>query len=163
MKKSLSLLLMFVLCLSLFSLTACSKKVESDEHFGYKLDYIEEHFPYDSINYKSELIPHSIPEMFRLVDSSDDETIFRFESVCNPEGYCDCIGVHGRTPEEVIGYIDILNREFDLFDDDIQIDSKVYEGGVITIGNIGMAGGIRINYVSDKIYYYIQLWKTAQS
>lgn len=119
MKRTISTIL---LCIVLLTLCSCgTKKVESKYHFGYKLDYIKENFPIDSLELFAESDSHVAYEK-----GEDDRISFiKYED----SDYVDYIMITASTKEDSVKYFEALEKEFDFFEEDADLIDDIKHQG----------------------------------
>lgn len=114
MKKT--LLLAVISLFSLVSLIGCKdKKVESNEHFGYTLDYIKKELKIDSFDFQS-----NFPEQLIYSNENGDAFCF-FTSHPEKYEYIDYIVIDAATSEDLFSYLEQANQVLDLYSES---DSK---------------------------------------
>lgn len=142
--------LVFITLTIMLALSACgTKKVESKYHFGYDLDYIQENFPIDNLEFKTKSDTH----IFYKHNEYEYVTFCMYKDT----EYIDYIMISANSKEDMIRYFELIEEEFDLFEndeellDDLKHKEKVsdyYDGtkvGVLEPGDIWLSYSIEMH------------------
>lgn len=101
-----------IFLLSTFFLVACQeKKVQSDEHFGYTVDYVREKFSPNSFS----IFENEDPELLLQYINEDQELLFFCASQPEDYEYIDYITITAANPENLFSYLEQINQFMDLY------------------------------------------------
>ncbi len=119
MKKTILSVLLGVILLILCS--CGTKKIESKYHFGYKLDYIKDNFPIESL----ELFAESDDHVAYKKGDTDRISFTKYED----SDYIDYIMITASTKEDSVKYFEALEKEFDFFEEDEELIDDIKHQG----------------------------------
>lgn len=156
MKKT--LLLTFASLFLVLSLVGCGKKkVESDEHFGYNFEYVQENF--------------DVPEGFELLSSKNSSTLSYSNPVTNEkisfmlyhnDSYIDYFYILSTDKENIKQYFESINTLLDITDSNKEInDIRSLIDSDAQLGSIYLSDETRVDYnwdadVPEDCYFAIQ-------
>lgn len=153
-----TLLLTFVSLFLALSLIGCGdKKVESDEHFGYNFEYVQENF--------------DVPEGFELLSSKNSSTLSYSNPATNEkisfminrnDSYIDYLIIYSTDKENIKQYFESINTLLDITDSNKEInDIKSLIDSDAQLGSISLSDETRVSYnwdanASDDCFFSIQ-------